>query len=177
MTDALYAVLRCGEMQKNNGTGLSKRECSYMLYLYKKLGLNINMSFTLASNGLRSGQVCNLLDDCLRDGYFEMDKNGHYLITEEGLQTLQCMVYTVEEWKVLRSFELWLERSTLEEKHFQAVVYLLLVDSDRTPDNLWNEKENIKGIVKNLVSAYSDGAFYHCVDNVMKFNNKFSELQ
>ena len=175
MTDYMYALLKSGEITTLHGNGLTKRDCCYTIFLYQKLGMDIPATFALASNGLRSTQVCKWLDDALNEGYFRSGDDGHYYLTSEGMTALESAIYTESEWDILKEFQHWLSKATLEEKHFQAVIYLVLTDSGIGVDDLWVERDRLKGIIRTLVPDYSDQKFSACLERVLKYYNSFNQ--
>jgi hypothetical protein len=175
MNDFLYCILSACQLKWKNGA--TKREFVYMTYLYSQLGLEIPAKFSLASNGLRSVQVCSAIDNCTANYLLELLPNGHYQLTAQGEKMLSDFILSESEWDLLFEFEEYLANATLDELHFQAIAYLILSDSNISLDDLVKDRDKITNIVRTLVPDYTDKQFNLCIRHINTYQGGITNVR
>lgn len=172
--DFVYAILSA-VAQEEHLDGLSKRKLVYKIYLYEQAGLDIHASYHLAADGLRSSQICKQLDELVNEEYIYADQKGKYFLTQHGYYALNNFLLTEAEWDKLSPLEYYLQMSPVETLHAQVVVYMIIIDSNYSPDDLIEKKDDIKRILSVLLPNFTETKFEACMLHINKYHNKLKE--
>ena len=137
----------------------------YYVYLSKYIGINLNFSYRIESNGLASYGVDELLDSMLSSEKFVII-NDYIELTDIGKESFNKLMETADQWEKITNFKNLLKNCNSEDLYFICIVDLVVFDYYKNFDykKLQNEKENICNLLQRLYSGYS----YTKFENTLK---------